>query len=221
MGGTEGFFDRWSNRLANYSALLPLVPASAFAVIAGYLSTGVQRISQFGAFGWFTTGFITFVLSGLAFAMFARARLWWIDARNRARLMSDSSPFDPMARVYEEKRLFLRDLAPVGRRQVFGKKFINCEIIGPGTALIGLRSSETRPFPKITDSRTYDVDCIQVDPTVASNLAIAFPDCDFEGCGFYHMTLLASERTNETLHWITPRFDEPRLIPDNSDAQNP
>jgi hypothetical protein len=62
--------------------------------------------------------------------MLAAGKNWRADARIKEHLSSDSSPFDPMAKVYENKRLFLKDLAPAGRRLVFGKTFINCEIIG-------------------------------------------------------------------------------------------
>lgn len=126
--------------------------------------------------------------------------------------MGDSSPFDPMARVYENKRLYLRDLAPVGRKQVVGKSFINCEIIGPGTAILGLRSSESKPFPVMKDSHTFDVDCIEFDPARQSNLAISFLDCDFAECKFYHMTLLFMSRENDTLNWITPDFRQMRFL---------
>jgi hypothetical protein len=75
-------------------------------------------------------------------ALWSRGKLWSIDVKTRARVLGDSSLFDPMARVYENKRLYLRDLAPLGRKEVIEKKFVGCEIIGPGTAVLGLRSNE-------------------------------------------------------------------------------
>lgn len=212
------FFDKWTSRIANALAIWPLVPAGAIAVIFAYLSTGVDWINQYGAFGWFGTGLFAFTLSSAALALLGRARLWRVEAKLREKVAGDGSNFDPMARVYENKRIYLRDLAPIGRRVVKGKKFINCEIVGPGTAILGLRSDENKPFPKIEASETFDVDCIEVDPSVTSNLAIAFPDCDFEQCEFYHMTLLFTFRENETLHWITPDFRQEPLKLDGPDG---
>ena len=219
MGGVVERLDRWSGRLANAAALLPIIPAGVAGVIFGYLSTRVAWISQFGAFGLVAAGLVGFFATSAALALLARTRLWRVEAKIRERIAGDGSPFDPMARVYENKRLYLRDLAPQGRREVIGKTFINCELIGPGTAIIGLRSSEHKPWPKMENSNTFDVDCIEIDINVRSALAISFLDCDFSGCNFYHLTLLFARRDNQTLHWITPNFNEPRLLADDSPAE--
>lgn len=204
--------DRWFARGANAISFWTILPAGVLAAVSAYLSTGVSWISAMGAWGWFMSGLVAFVLSALGFATIARTRLWRLEAKDRARIQGDSTPFDAMAKVYQDKRLYLRDLAPLGRRQVIGKTFINCEIIGPGTAVLGLRSSEHKQFPVFRDCLTFDVDCIQIDPNIESALAIAFPDCDFENCRFYHMTLLFTVRLNNTLNWITPDFRQSPLI---------
>lgn len=194
-----------AKRAKDFLGLWSLLPPSLIAVTGGYLSTGVQWIARFGAFGWFASGLISFVLSAIGFGMIARSRLWRIEARSRARILGDSSPFDPMARVYESKRLYLRDLAPLGRKQVRGKSFVNCEIIGPGTAVLLLQSDTTKPPNAFKDNKTFDVDCIEIDsgPAARSVLAIEFWDCDFSDCQFYNMSLLFFGRQNDTLHWIT------------------
>ena len=191
----------------------PLLPAGMVAAVMAYLSSGVKWIAQFGVFGLFATGLVSFLTYSVAYALLGRGRLWRANAGSLAKLSGGSSEFDPMARVYEGKRLFLRDLAPLGRRQVHDKKFIDCEIIGPGTAVIGLRSAESKPWPKMDRSNTFDVDCVEIDPATSSQLAVSFIDCDFEGCNFYHMTLLFTSRTNHTLSWITPDFRQALLPP--------
>ena len=109
--------DRWFSRGANAVSLWAVVPG-LIAAVSAYLSTGVSWINALGAWGWFMSGLGAFVLSAVAFALLARARLWRLEAKDRARVQGDSSPFDAMAKVYEGKRLYLRDLAPLGRRQV-------------------------------------------------------------------------------------------------------
>lgn len=123
--------DRWFARGADAIQFWTIAPAGILAAAGAYFSTGVAWISQFGAAGWFASGLVAFVLSAAGFALLAKSKLWRLEAVDRARLRAESSPFDPMAKVYEGKRLYLRDLAPVGRRQVIGKKFIDCEMIGP------------------------------------------------------------------------------------------
>lgn len=194
---------RWLNRTKDALGLWALLPPSLVAIVSAYLANGVSWINQYGAWGWFMSGLAAFLTSSVAFALIARTKIWRVEARSRARTIGDSSPFDPMARVYENKRLYLRDLAPLGRRQVIGKTFINCEIIGPGAVVLGLRVSDKNPPPLMKNSGTFDVDCIEIDPSVRSQLAVEFYDCDFDGCKFYHMSLLFTERQNDTLHWIT------------------
>lgn len=213
------FIDKWLSRFANGLALYPFVPAGLLAVIAGYLSTGVSWISQFGAFGWFAAGFATFLLSSLAFAAFARARLWRIDAWHRARLLSDSSPFDPMASVYQDKRLFLRDLAPAGRNFVVGKTFINCEIIGPGTAKLATRSGEHKPWPVLSNNLMHYTDIVESDPEAKPENAVFFPDCSFQGCHFFSLTLLFDVREDGIgWNWITRDYRQPILTDQTAGA---
>jgi hypothetical protein len=201
--GSKKIAHRWALRIYGFATVWSVVPPSIAAVLTAYLSTGVHWISQFGWFGIFLSGLVGYAVGAFGMAQTAKAKLLRISAEHRGIVHGESASFDPLAKVYENKRLYLRDLAPVGRRFVIGKTFINCEIIGPGSAVLGTRSSEQKPFPSIRDSATYDVDCIEIDPTKQSVLAIAFPDCDFIGCQFFHMTLLFMQRENDTLHWIT------------------
>jgi hypothetical protein len=140
------------------------------------------------------------------------ARLMRATALSRERISSDSSPFDPMAHVFEGKRLHLRDLVPPGRRAINSRKFINCEIIGPGSIVVALRGSDGDPWPAFSKNVFWDVDMIQVVSTVTSNNATYFPDCSFEGCSFYNLNLLFYERVGADWHWITPDPAQPRLI---------
>lgn len=198
-------FDRWLGRAASIATFWPWVPAGIVAVLGGFLASGVEQINQYGSLGWFLAGLFAFFLSAAAFALLARARLWRIDSAIRGRDIGDGSPFDPMAKVYQNKRLYLRDLAPSGRRAVIGKTFINCEIIGPGVAMLMTRSSEELAWPTMQNNRMHDVDCIEMDPNVLSSLAVYFPDCNFQNCHFFNLALLFSERSDgPKWHWITP-----------------
>ena len=93
---------------------------------------------------------------------------------------------------------------PSGRRKISGKKFINCEIIGPGSVVLNLRSSDARPWPEFRNNTFHDVDMIQIKDGANSNNAIYFWDCDFDGCNFYQMNLLFYRRGANNWNWITP-----------------
>ena len=189
----------WSN-LSNFALLGGwLVSAGFFPTLlalsreASPLAYGVAALSGVAAF---------FVLR----LLYLSGRIMRATARHRERLTSGSSPFDPMEKVYRDKRLFLRDLAPLGRKEVKGRKFINCEIIGPGDIVIDMRSHESKPFPTMRDNTFHDVNLIQSAPAEGKMVhnAVFFPDCDFENCSFYSLNALFTHRAREDLNWITP-----------------
>lgn len=167
---------------------------------------------------------IASVVGMLAFAAFRLiwngARVLKANAKARERLSSGSSVFDPMETVFQNKRLFLRDLVPPGRRAIKGRKFINCEIIGPGSLVVSLRTDDTKPYPPFQENIFWDVDMIQVEPGKLSNNAVYFPDCGFEGCHFYNLNLHFYERMTEEWYWITPDFKQPRLIEGPAEEPN-
>lgn len=196
-------FKEWLAHLQGAVGLWAVLPQSVVALITAWLSGGVSWISQLGLFGMFASGLIGFAVASFGLAQASRWRLYRFEAKQRARITGESSAFDPMAPVYENKRLYLRDLAPMGRLQVAKKKFINCELIGPGVAILGMNSDPLKPA-LMRDCLTLDgVDCFEVVSDRRARQAIEFLDCDFDGCKFYHMSLLFFQRLNEDLHWIT------------------
>jgi hypothetical protein len=219
VGKIGGIFDKWFGRFANGLAFWPFVFPTGVGALIAYFSTGVSWIAALGPFGWVSSGLVGFFLVSAGLAMTGRSRLYRVEAKIRERISGDSSPFDPMVKVFQNKRLYLRDLAPLGRKRVLGKKFIDCEIIGPGTAIIGLDTNPQKYRSVMKECNTFDVDCIEIDPSTESALAIGFWDCDFEGCNFYHMTLLFALRSNETLNWITRNSQQPSLIEDQRNGE--
>lgn len=146
-------------------------------------------------------------------AAWMRAQLWSDDAKLRRRLTEGKSPFDPMERVHRDKRLFLSDLAPAGRKEVKSKTFINCEIIGPGNIVVDIPAKVGDPLPHLRNVNLTDVDCIQISGEVLPKNAVQFAGCDFIDCEFFSLSLLFVHRTNESLTWITPKLPPVHLEP--------
>jgi hypothetical protein len=211
-------FTRWGDRAGCLLGLWTALPSSVMGVLTAYLAAGVGWISALGSFGLLMAGLFGFALTSIGLAQSSKWKLYRQEVKQRARLGGTSTAFDPMARVYENKRIYLRDLAPLGRKDVRNKTFINCEIIGPGTAILLMRTDPTKPPNAFKDNNTFDVDCIEVNPATFSHLAIAFWDCDFTDCNFYHMSLLFTQRLNESLHWITKDARQ-ALLPSDAVAQ--
>lgn len=205
MGKISQFYDKWTNRITTTAALWTLLPAGAIGVLTGWASTSVDWINQLGWFGWVWSGILAFAVTALALAALGRTRLWRAEAKMQERLAGDSSAFDPMASVFEDKRLYLRDLVPPGRKFIVGKTFIRCEIIGPGTIKLMTRSNEQKPWPTMDNNLMHDSDCIEVDPQLTPQNAIFFPDCSFRDCYFFNLTLMFDMRADGVgWNWITP-----------------
>lgn len=58
----QKLIDRIESRLALY---LAIGGSSVMGVITGWLSSGVEWINQFGAFGWWVSGLVGFILTML------------------------------------------------------------------------------------------------------------------------------------------------------------
>jgi hypothetical protein len=204
---------RWGARGYGALNLWAVLPQSVVAVITAWASTGVHWMRDLGWFGIIMSGLIGYAVTAFGRAQTARMRVLRVEAKARELVAGESSPFDPMAHVYEGKRLYLRDLAPAGRRNIANKRFIDCEIIGPGVVMIGMQTDPNKPG-LMRNSHTMDgVDVFEIDQTKESQQAIKFWDCDFDGCKFYHMSMLFTGRQNEGLHWIT-KDSRQALLPD-------
>ena len=221
MGKIARLYDTWSNRVTTTAALWTIIPAGVLGVLSGWASTSLEWFDQFGWFGVLWAGLIAFFVSSAALALLGRTRLWRVESRIRERLNGDSTPFDPMASVYQDKQLFLRDLAPAGRQFVAGKKFINCEIIGPGTAKLLTRSTEHKPWPVMSNNFMHYTDIVESNPEAGPENAIFFPDCSFQDCHFFNLTLLFDDRQDGIgWNWITRDYRQPILTDQSKDLDD-
>lgn len=205
---------RWLwNNIGNFATI------GGWAVSAGFLPVLLSFNEGVTPVGYGIASLLGLFVFAVVRACWIRANLWTLDAKHRAFLSSQSSAFDPMASIYQGKRIFLRDLVPPGRRLVSEKKFINCEIIGPGNIAVALNHENGNPSI-FKDNIFHDVDCIQIapGPEKLSRNAIYFPGCDFDGCHFHNVNLLFYERQYDDWHWITPIADNPPLITEQKDV---
>jgi hypothetical protein len=193
----------WLGKFVNaYTAWTVGFPIIA-GLISAYLSNSVSSIKALGPWGWLMAGITVSLAAAAILALIARAQLWRVEAKFKELLSGDSSKFDSMQQLFQDKRVFLRDLVPPGGRIIKGRKFINCEIIGPGNMIVMLKLDK-QSYPTFKDNTYHNVDFIQIDENKQSNTAIYFYDCDFDGCNFYSVNLLFYTRITEEWAWITP-----------------
>lgn len=132
MGNFLSRFDSWSGRASTVATFWPmLVPAGVGAVILGYLSMSVGWINKYGAFGWATTGLLAFVLISAGLALVGYGRHRWEMAKASRKWATDVDAINPLDNEFHKKRIKLADLRHPVRRQIEGKKFTDCQLMGP------------------------------------------------------------------------------------------
>lgn len=210
--GYSDAYDRWTGRIATaWTFLGPIVPGTAAAIVIGAAATSVSWISNFGFLGISCAALLAFFLGSASFALIGRGKLWRAIAAKKARLSQHSSPFDPMETIFQNKRIMVTDLVNPYDQIVLGKKFINCEIIGPANLLVIFSNA------KFMRNNFADSDAVEIRDNAIPQNAIAFANCDFEGCRFFKVSMLfqsssrkAADQLISNLNWLT-EVEEPML----------
>lgn len=197
---------RWS--LSNF-----LIGAYFFASTAlpAWAVSAMEMFQHYAPLSWVLAGFAGLVVSVVAFAVFSLAYGRWVRSRYNRRLYEKTGFVDPMAKTFEDKRIFLSEFCLPSDQFIEGKTFINCEIIGP--ALLYLRR----------DNKAYEQKLPYCDAVVLRRNRIFYngivlDNCTFRASSFKRITLIASEdeypliKDLEWLNWIGDEVQQP-LIP--------
>lgn len=107
-----------------------LVPAGSFALPAwATKATGV--FSEYAPLSWAVAGFAGLLVYAMAVFIYGTGQQRSVRSRYDARFMQETGGVDPLARVFEGKRIYLNDLVLPSQPQVIGKTFVDCKIVGP------------------------------------------------------------------------------------------
>lgn len=134
---TGQVFDKWGGRFSNVlTAWQILVPASLAGFITAYLAKGLLWLDKFGAFGWWAAGLIGFAVSTGALFCASGARLWWMHGTAVREWRRRVDRVNPVDKEFTKVRINILDLANPVTNIIEGKRFIDCEILGPATLLM-------------------------------------------------------------------------------------
>ncbi|QGY80817.1 hypothetical protein [Sphingorhabdus lacus] len=204
-------------RLSEIVTFWTALPAGAVALMSGYLSSGVSWIAALGPFGVFSAGLMGFFLSSLGLAAITKNRLWRLQVDTAKRLIGESSPFDPMESIFVDKRIKIADLINPYDQIIIGKKFINCELIGPANIIPMLGNG------KFTGNRFDQSDSVEIRNDAKPSNAIGFVDCDIENCRFFRVTIFwqqgARKIADEIItsqNWLTVMEDSQLALEDRT-----
>lgn len=170
---------------------------SGFAIPA-WAAKAMGLFAEYAPLSWVLAGFAGLTAAVLLLALYAWARRQILKTKYDELLLGSSGAIDPMARVFERKRIYLNDFILPSGQILEGKSFIECEIIGPCNLFMIAGNS-------INDPRGPIADGVILEPHKTINNAHGLQNCSFRGCNFHKVTFLFSEFETDkvkNLNWI-------------------
>lgn len=136
MGRISSIFDRWLGRASGAATFWPLLPAGLVGVVTGALSSGLDWVNQYGAFGWWTAGLLGFLLASLVLVAASVAREKFAMAQAMKKWARDVDQVNPLSQTFDSRRIKLSDIAHPLRRRISNKRFQNCDLLGPANIVL-------------------------------------------------------------------------------------
>lgn len=186
-----------------------IVPAGSFALPAWGVKM-LGHFSEYAPLSWIVAGFSGLLLYAVSVALIGFGRGRNIRAKYNARLIASTGGVDPMAKVFEDKRIFLNDFVLPSNPSIESKTFVNCEIVGPANLYLQFDNN-------IRDIRIGKIDAVALKPESVFLNGIFLRNCTFRGCTFHRVTLFFSpteapaNQHLEWINWITPLPDQGQL----------
>lgn len=200
---------RWSLSnlaLAAYLSISTALPAWAVSAMSTF--------QHFAPLSWVLAGFSGLIGAVLLYALFAWAFGRVIRARYDRSLYERTGFVDPMAKTFENKRIFLSDFVLPSAAHIAEKAFINCEIIGP--ANLFLRQGNSIATQKLPFCDGFIV------PSSARNMYnfividnCSFRDCSFKLCtvGLLDVEYHAFGQSLGWVNWLNPPEEQLQMLP--------
>lgn len=203
-----------------------LVPAGSFALPAwATRATGV--FSEYAPLSWVVAGFVGLLVYAIAVFIYGTGQQRSVRSRYDAKFMQETGGVDPLARVFEGKRIYLNDFVLPSKPEVIGKTFVDCEIVGPTNMYFQLDNS-------VDDVRPGLVDAVALNGERQFYNGVLFRNCKFRGCTFHRVTLFFEPQealriqSLNWLNWISPmppsdlltNEGKPSLIEDQTDRSH-
>lgn len=166
----------------------------SFALPA-WAASASHLFHQYAPFSWVAAGFGGMLIVALSYAVYARAYARFIRAKYDAKMFAGGTFADPMAKTYENRRIFLNEFCLPSFPLIENKTFINCEIIGPSNIVLEYGNN-------VQEVRYPISDAVLMKPNHQLFNAIIVRNCVFRQCSFQRITFLVPHSEYEMAkHW--------------------
>jgi hypothetical protein len=185
-------------------------PLGSFALPA-WGARAVGLFSNYAPLSWIIAGFVGLISYAMSIALIGIGRSRSVRARYDAEFMRESGGVDPMANVFESKRIFLGDFVLPSNPIIQGKTFVNCEIVGPANIYLHYGNGVDNPQEGLVDAVALSGERVFYNGIIARN-------CRFRACTFHRVTLffhpneVEGNQELKWLNWISP-LPQQTMIP--------
>jgi hypothetical protein len=125
-------FDPWLGRASGiFTFVSPIVPGTIGALVTGWFAMGVEQINTYGWIGWWCAAVAGFFVVTVLYLLIGYARNLMVQADATRKWARDVDRIDPMAKVFENKRIKVSELAHPITGRIKDKTFRDSEILGP------------------------------------------------------------------------------------------
>jgi hypothetical protein len=182
---------------------LAVFPAGSFA-LPFWAARASGVFSKYAPLSWVACGFGGLLIYAIAVALMGLGRCYSVRSKYDARFMQETGGIDPLAKVFEGKRIYLNDLVLPSNTRVMEKTFVGCEIVGPANIYLERNNNINR-------NNSGNIDAVVLSGLRQFSNGITFADCVFKDCSFHRVTVFMNPDEVEHgltipwwLNWITP-----------------
>ncbi|MCG6204580.1 hypothetical protein LPW26_08035 [Rhodopseudomonas sp. HC1] len=181
--------------------------ALSFALPA-WATWAITAFQEWAPLSWIAAGFVGVTITAIFYAVFARARLWLVNASIQERFYQETERINPLEQTFRNVRINVADLVSPIEPIVRGKTFIDCEILGPANAAL----SATKPGAGSMNGVNFiGCDACKVKDDAFTANGIMFEDCTFLRGKIFRITFFIPEigyehvkRSMPGMNWLTP-----------------
>jgi hypothetical protein len=145
-----------------------------------------MHFKRFASWGWENfpriallaglAGFLGMLFAAITYAIVARARLWFVNARATDQFYKHADRINPLDDTFRNRRINISDLVPPFASVIRRKTFIDCELIGPANASL----SATSPGAGSMNGVGFiDCNACKVKDDIFVSTGVMFEDCTF------------------------------------------
>ena len=198
MGKISRLLTAFESRLSLGTLIFGFVAPTSSFVLPAWAVGATKMFSELAPLSWVIAGFAGLFVYVSCVALYGFGSGLVVRSRYDAKFLSGTGGVDPLAKVFEGKRIFLNDFILPSNPVVIEKTFVDCEIVGPANTFFEVGNN-------IDDIKSDKVDAVSLSDRAKFFNGYLFRNCTFRRCAFHRVTIffLATEAQQiQHLNWL-------------------